>query len=135
MTHQNFDRRADVKSIGSPMIIATLFAAALLTLALPASARTRMLENSTEASPAQLVLPTRVGGSLLLRGCPSCASKSIATTADTLYELGDEALSLDRFAQLLRDNPNINLTVMTDIKTGVVTRVRITGTPVRARSR
>ncbi len=112
-----------------------IVALAMLFAALPASAKLRVLEQGTEATAAQLVLPTRVGGSLSLRACPTCAAKQIATSERTIFQLGDEGMSLENFAQLLRDNPRIFLTVMTDARTGVVTRIRVQGKPVATRAR
>ena len=119
-----------MKSFSTVILAATILAAVQ-----PASAKIRVLEQGAEATAAQLVLPTRVGGSLSLRPCPTCAPRQLSTTASTVYQLGDEDMQLADFAQLLRDNPRIFLTVMTDARSGVVTRIRVQGKPVATRAR
>jgi hypothetical protein len=108
---------------------------ASLATVLPAEAKLRMMELAIEATSRMLVLPAQAGGDLSVQPCPTCAAKQIRTTAATLFQVGDEEVSLGEMAQILRDNPGIALTVMTDMKSTVVTRVRVQGTPVRSRSR
>lgn len=110
-------------------------AIALVITALPAEGRMRVVEQGYEANPQLLVLPTAVGGRMTLRECATCAPRTLATTAATRYQLFNEDMPLSVFAQLLRDNPTINLTVMTDARTGVVTRIQVQAEPANSRSR
>lgn len=107
------------------------FSLALIALlgAGPAQANFRMIEQAIEASPAQIALPASVGDSLIVRDCPSCAPRPFRTTAATEYLVGSRSLPLADFARFLADNPNVNLTVMTSVRDGAVTRVKVQSQP------
>lgn len=102
-----------------------LISIAALLLALPAEARVRVVEQSYEASPGQIVLPTSTGGGLVLRRCPTCDPHTIPTSPDTRYLVGDSELTLAAFGRHLREHPRANLTVMVSVRTGKVTRIKV----------
>ncbi len=108
---------------------------ALFVLASPAEARMRVVEQGYEASPQLIVLPSAPGGTMTLKVCATCAPKTLSTTSATRFQLWNEDMPLSAFAQLLRDNPTINLTVMTDARTGVVTRIQVQAEPANPPSR
>jgi hypothetical protein len=116
-------------------IYAFIGAIALLIAALPAESRMRVVEQGYEANPQQLVLPTVAGGTMTLKVCATCAPKTLTTSTSTRFQLWNEDMSLSEFVQLLRENPTINLTVMTDARTGVVTRIQVQANPATSRSR
>ena len=116
-------------------IYAFVAAIALLIAALPAESRMRVVEQGYEANPQLLVLPTAVGGTMTLKQCASCAPRTLTTNSATRYQLWNEDMPLSEFALLLRDNPKIDLTVMTDARTGVVTRIQVQANPATSRSR
>jgi hypothetical protein len=108
---------------------------ALLIAALPAEGRMRVVEQGYEANPQLLVLPSAPGGTMTLKDCATCAPRTLTTSTSTRFQLWNEDMPLSAFAQLLRDNPTINLTVMTDARTGVVTRIQVQAEPANSRSR
>lgn len=110
-------------------LYSALLATLMLTLCVPATAQIRLLEQSYEVWPALIVLPGSPGESLALRKCPSCASTSIATNTATLYQVGGENLSLPDFAAFLRQHPGVQVTVMTNMKGDLITRVRVAAAP------
>ena len=116
-------------------IHALIAAIALLIAALPAESRMRVVEQGYEATPQQIVLPAAVGGTMTLKQCATCSPKTLTTNSATRYQLGNADMPLSEFAQLLRDNPTISLTVMTDARTGVVTRIQVQAEPANSRSR
>lgn len=111
----------------------SLSTALLLTLALAfatsADGQMRILEQSYEVSPGLLVLPSSPGGGLVLRKCPTCAPATIATNANTLYTVGPESLPLQGFATVLREHPYVQVTVMTNMRGDLVTRLRVAALP------
>lgn len=106
-----------------------LLGALLLALCGPLSAQIRVLEQSYEVAPAWIVLPTSPGSSMALRKCPNCVPANVATNAATVYEVGNETLSLPEFAAFLRQNPNVQVTVMTSMRGDLITRVRVAAAP------
>jgi hypothetical protein len=102
---------------------------AIALLAANAQAGFRLVEQAIEATPAQITLPSSIGGGMTVRECPSCAPRSLKTTASTEYLVAGQALSLSEFARFLADNPNLNLTVMTSVRDGSVTRVKVQSRP------
>lgn len=110
------------------LLIATLFALAFAS-ATPASAQIRVLEQSYEVSPGQIVLPSSAGGGLVLRKCPTCAPATIATNANTRYQVADQNLSLQEFATFLREHPTVQITAMTTMRGDLVTRLRVAAAP------
>lgn len=110
------------------LLTATLFALAM-AIATPTSAQIRVLELSYEVSPGQIVLPTSAGGGLVLRKCPTCAPATIATNANTRYQVADENLTVQEFAAFLREHPNVQVTAMTTMRGDLVTRLRVAAAP------
>jgi hypothetical protein len=108
---------------------------ALFIAAMPAEAKMRVVEQGYEATPQQIVLPTAPGGTMTLKECATCAQRTLTTTTATRYQLWNQDMPLSEFAQLLRANPTINLTVMTDARTGVVTRIQVQAEPANPPSR
>ncbi len=108
---------------------------ALFIVALPAEAKMRVVEQGYEATPQQIVLPSAPGGTMTLKECATCAPRTLTTTTATRFQLWNQDMPLSEFTQLLRDNPTINLTVMTDARTGVVTRIQVQADPANSRSR
>jgi hypothetical protein len=111
----------------------SLSTALLMTLALAfatsADGQMRGLEQSYEVSPGQIVLPSSPGGGLVLRKCPTCAPATIATNANTLYTVGAESIPLQDFAAVLREDPNVQVTVMTTMRGDLITRLRVAALP------
>jgi hypothetical protein len=110
-------------------LLATLLAALLLTVCATANAQIRVLEQSYEVAPAWIVLPGAPGSSMALRKCPNCAPTNVATNAATVYQVGAEDLPLSEFAAFLRQNPNVQVTVMTSMRGDLITRVRVAAAP------
>lgn len=110
------------------LLTATSFALAL-AIATPASAQIRVLELSYEVSPGQIVLPTSAGGGLVLRKCPTCAPATIATNANTRYQVADENLTVQEFAAFLREHSTVQVTAMTTMRGDLVTRLRVAAAP------
>jgi hypothetical protein len=106
-----------------------LFTALLLSLCVPASAQIRVLEQSYEVAPGWIVLPSSIGGGLVLRKCPNCAPATVATNAGTVYQVGTENLALSEFTAFLRQHPNVQVTVMTSMRGDLITRVRVAAAP------
>lgn len=100
-----------------------------IAVASPAFAQIRVLEQSYEVAPAWIVLPGSPGSSLALRKCPNCAPTNVATNAATEYQVGAENLSLAEFAAFLRQNPGVQVTVMTSMRGDLITRVRVAAAP------
>ncbi len=100
-----------------------------IAVASPVLAQIRVLEQSYEVAPAWIVLPSSPGSRMALRKCPNCAPTNVATNAATVYEVGDESLSLSEFAAFLRQNPGVQVTVMTSMRGDLITRVRVAAAP------
>jgi hypothetical protein len=113
-------------------ILINLLAALLLAVCATATAQIRVLEQSYEVAPAWIVLPGSPGSSMGLRKCPNCAPATIATNAATVYQVGDENLSLSEFATFLRQNAGVQVTVMTSMRGDLITRVRVAAAPPTA---
>lgn len=111
-------------------LIATLIV--MLGLAAPSHAKLRGLEVAYEASPGTIVLPTSVGGGLVLRRSDTAPPQTIRTDAATQYLVGDTPVTLEAMRALLRDNPYANLTVLVSKTTGIVTRVKVQGNVANA---
>lgn len=109
-----------------------LLGALLLALCAPLPAQIRVLEQSYEVAPDWIVLPRSAGASMVLRKCPNCAPANVATDAGTVYQVGRENLSLSEFAAFLRQNPKVQVTVMTSMRGDLITRVRVAAAPPTA---
>ena len=108
------------------LLLATLLVAAS---ALPAHATLRMLEQGVETSASMLLLPQRPDGTLQLRACPGCALQTLQASAATLYIVGRQSVTLAEFAALLRDHPDLNVSVFRAQNTMNVTRVKVATPP------
>jgi hypothetical protein len=106
-----------------------LLATLALAFATSADGQMRVLEQSYEVSPGQIVLPSSPGGGMVLRKCPTCAPATIATNANTLYTVGAESLPLQGFATVLREHPYVQVTVMTNMRGDLITRLRVAALP------
>lgn len=111
------------------MKLLTLIASMILMLgvAAPSQAKLRGLELGYEASPGTIVLPTSVGGGLVLRRSETAPPRTLPTDASTQYLVGDSEVTLEQMRRVLRDNPYATLTVLVSKSSGVVTRVKVQG--------
>lgn len=110
------------------------FALSLLLVAGAASAgRTlEIVENGTEASLADMTMPSSSAGTVIFKTCDTCDPKSLRVTSDTRYFIGDQQLPLDdfkravdRIRQEAGGDPQSIVGVYTERESGRVTRIKV----------
>ena len=72
--------------------------------AVPASARAPITSDTIEASAHMLSMPATPDGILVVKTCPTCKGVTLKATADTLYLLGKQQVSLQDFSAFTRSN-------------------------------
>ncbi len=58
--------------------------------------------DSYEVSSKQLQLPASISGSVILKPCPSCASKTHRVSSQTKYRISNREVTLENFRSALR---------------------------------
>lgn len=99
---------------------------ALTLAALPLAAADKPawnLEQAIEARASAVVLPSSLGGTLVVTPCAACPPKSFVTTARTRYLTGSEPVTLAALRAAFAVAPRAALTVFYDAHSREITRV------------
>ena len=79
------------------MKLKVLITAALLSLALPAAADFKQVQEAYEVALSDLRLPRAHNGTIAFKECESCDYVSVRVGADTRYMLNGKAVPLKEF--------------------------------------
>lgn len=83
----------------------------------------KMLEEALELSASRVSFSLAGAGSITVRSCRDCASRSLPLYAGTEFLVNGERVERDRFAELSRRGGEVY--VFYDMETGDVTRMRL----------
>lgn len=78
-----------------------LITALVFSLALPAMADRRVIEEAYEVAASDLRLPRNAGGTIALRECDACDYRVLRVAPGASFIVNDRALELDKFRALL----------------------------------
>ena len=90
---------------------------------LPAGATVKVLELGHEADPRMIRMPDRDNGELSLQICATCKVLRLRATAETVYVIGGQQVTLKDMSKYLQNNPEANVVVMQRKDTATLTRV------------
>ncbi|HKW84886.1 MAG TPA: hypothetical protein VJN68_14135 [Burkholderiaceae bacterium] len=90
---------------------------------LPAGATVKVIELGHEAEPRMIRMPDRDNGELSLQTCASCKVLRLRATAETLYVIGGQPVTLKEMSKYLQSNPEANVVVMQRKDTATLSRV------------
>lgn len=72
-------------------------------LALPALADNR--DSAHELHADTITLPKRIGGDIVIKACETCPTRTLLTSANTKYRLGDEEIGLLGMKEFFLQHP------------------------------
>jgi hypothetical protein len=110
------------------MKLKVLIAAALLSLALPAAADFKTVQEAYEVALSDLRLPRAAGGTIAFKECDTCEYRRIRVGADMSYRLNGKAVPLKQFRAALEsvdDRKDQPVTVLHHLKRNQVTAVSV----------
>jgi hypothetical protein len=82
------------------------------------------LEHGLEGHTDTVVLPTIIGGTVVIKGCTACKVSSLRTDATTQYFVGRSQVTLPELLALLRKEPGRrSLTVFYKVSEPLTTRI------------
>lgn len=90
---------------------------------LPAGAAVKLLELGHEADPRMIRMPDRENGELSLQTCATCKVLRLRATAETVYLIGRQPVTLKEMSKYLQNNPEANVVVMQRKDTATLTRI------------
>jgi hypothetical protein len=98
--------------------------AVLILSALPAFARppVAVLEDGREVTPAMLMLPSSIDGTVSL-GCPACKQTSLTLSRTAQFFIGKQEVSFADLKRHLKANPKSSVLVVSPINQKVITRI------------
>jgi hypothetical protein len=85
------------------MKLKVLISVVLLSLALPAAADMRIVENAYEIALNDLRLPRAEGGTIAFKECRKCNYVRLRVAADTRYQINGKAVPLDKFREAVAE--------------------------------
>ena len=106
-------------------IISTLAAVLLLAIAPSAMAALDAIEGGYELGTNELTLPAHSAGQVVISGCEECESSLHPVNSQTLYFVGDTAVSLDDLRAAVTAEVGTFIHVAYSLDTGYVTRIRL----------
>jgi biopolymer transport protein ExbD len=110
------------------MKLKVLISVVLLSLALPAAADMRIVENAYEIALNDLRLPRAEGGTIAFKECRKCNYVRLRVAADTRYQINGKAVPLDKFREAVaevEDPDQKAVTVLHHLKRNQVTAVSV----------
>jgi len=110
------------------MKLKVLIAAALLSLALPAAADFKTVQEAYEVALSDLRLPRAAGGTIAFKECDTCEYRRIRVGADMSYRLNGKAVPLKQFRAALEhveDREDQPVTVLHHLERNQVTAVSV----------
>ncbi len=110
------------------MSIRSLLAVLVVALSAPAAAQLEVVSEAYEVSLANLRLPVTANGTLTFRQCNTCDYRTVRVTAATLYEVNDQARTLQDFRKELggvQDAGNVIATVLHHLESDSVTAIHV----------
>jgi hypothetical protein len=110
------------------MKLKVLISVVLLSLALPAAADMRIVENAYEIALSDLRLPRADGGTIAFKECRTCDYVRLRVTADTRYQINGKAVPLKKFREAMAEveEPGQEaVTVLHHLKRNQVTAVSV----------
>lgn len=111
------------------MKLKLLIAAALLSLALPASADFQTVSRAYEVKLSNLTVPTSQNGRVLFKTCDECKLETARLTPNTDYVVNGRNVRFERFRTMASQANNADttpVTVLHHLKSGNVVRVSLT---------
>lgn len=90
---------------------------------LPAGAEVRVLELGHEADSRMIRMPDREDGELTLQVCATCKVLRLRATAQTIYVIDRQPVTLKDMSKYLQSNPDANVVVMQRKDTSTLSRV------------
>ncbi len=110
------------------MKLKLLIAAALLSLALPAAADFKTVQEAYEVALSDLRLPRADGGTIAFKECDTCQYLRFRVGADMNYRLDGKSVSLKKFREALTHVENREdqpVTVLRHLERNQVTAVSV----------
>ena len=110
------------------MKLKVLISLVLLSLALPAAADLRIVQNAYEIALSDLRLPRAEGGTIAFKECGTCDYVRLRVAADTRYQINGKAVPLDKFREAMAevgDPGREAVTVLHHLKRNQVTAVSV----------
>ena len=110
------------------MKLKVLITAVLLSLALPAAAGFKTVQEAYEIALSDLRLPRDESGTIVFKECESCDYMSVRVGADTSYKLNGEAVPLKKFLEtlsLVENRDDHPVTVLRHVERNQVTAVLV----------
>ncbi|MCO4812062.1 MAG: hypothetical protein KC572_10695 [Gammaproteobacteria bacterium] len=110
------------------MKLKVLISLVLLSLALPAAADMRIVQNAYEIALSDLRLPRAEGGTIAFKECGTCDYVRLRVAADTRYQINGKAVPLDKFREAMAevgDPGREAVTVLHHLKRNQVTAVSV----------
>lgn len=83
------------------MKLKVLITTVLLSLALPAAADMRVVQNAYEIALSDMRLPRAEGGTIAFKECRTCDYVRLRVSADTRYQINGKAVPLKKFREAL----------------------------------
>jgi len=108
------------------MTLKALITLCLLSVVSLGRADIVILENANEVYARNLLLPSSIAGSLVLKECDTCTPITIRTSANSSYFIAGTEVSLEQFRTAFEQRAseeNLVLAVLSDRKSGYVTRI------------
>ena len=110
------------------MKLKVLITAALLSLALPAAAGFKTVQEAYEIALSDLRMPLDESGTIAFKECDSCDYMTVRVGADTRYTLNGKAMPLKEFREalaLVQSRDDQPVTVLRHIERNQVTAVSV----------
>ena len=110
------------------MKLKVLIIAVMLSLALPAAADFKTVQEAYEVALSDLRLPRAAGGTIAFKECDKCEYRRIRVGADMSYRLNGNAVPLEQFRAALANVENREdqpVTVLHHLERNQVTAVSV----------
>ena len=110
------------------MKLKVLITAALLSLALPAAADFKQVQEAYEVALSDLRLPRAHGGTIAFKECSTCEYRRVRVGSDMRYRLNDKEISLKAFRDAMatvEDRESKAVTVLYPLERKQVTAVSV----------
>jgi hypothetical protein len=90
-----------------------------------ATAKSRVRELGHEASPSMIRLPASENGELTMQACDTCKVRRLRASPATVYEIGDQPVTLAELTTYLAKNPKSGLLVVQRNGTSELVRIEV----------
>ncbi len=105
-----------------------LIAAALFSLALPAAAQFKTIQQAYEVNLSEVRLPRNENGTIAFKECDKCEYRTKRVSAETRYLLDGHSIPLAKFREAMQhvtDRKNEAVTILHHLENNRVTEVSV----------